>query len=63
MFCFIMWFKQYKDYPQEKPLIKEQVQSGKGIIGCEMHDLNGWGTEYSFVKVEKRDESSKTTPR
>lgn len=39
-----MWFKEYRDYPTDKPLIKEQVESGHGIIGCEMHDLNGWGT-------------------
>jgi hypothetical protein len=39
-----MWFKEYRDYPIDTPLIKEQVEPGHGIIGCEMHDLNGWGT-------------------
>ncbi|MBA3722779.1 MAG: hypothetical protein H0W88_10320 [Parachlamydiaceae bacterium] len=38
-----MWFKEYRDYETDKPLIKDQVEPGKGIIGCEMHDLNGWG--------------------
>lgn len=41
-----MWFKNYKDYPIDAPLLKESVESGKGIIGCEMHDLNGWGIEW-----------------
>lgn len=38
-----MWPKNYKDYPIDEPLVREQIQTGKGIIGCEMHDLNGWG--------------------
>lgn len=38
-----MWFKHYRDYPIDQPLIKEPVEAGHGIIGCEMHDLNGWG--------------------
>lgn len=38
-----MWFKEYRDYETDKPLIKEQVSPGHGIVGCEMHDLNGWG--------------------
>jgi hypothetical protein len=38
-----MWWKEYRDYPLDKPLIKYQVQPGKGIIGCEMHEINGWG--------------------
>lgn len=38
-----MWPKAYRDYPQDLNLIKQKVEPGKGIIGCEMHDLNGWG--------------------
>lgn len=38
-----MWHREYRDYETDKPLIKYQVEPGKGIIGCEMHDLNGWG--------------------
>ena len=38
-----MWFKSYRDYKIDKPLIQEQVSPDHGIIGCEMHDLNGWG--------------------
>lgn len=39
-----MWPKAYRDYEIDKPLIKYQVEPSQGIIGCEMHDLNGWGT-------------------
>lgn len=39
-----MWPKFYKDYEIDKPLIKYQVEPSHGIIGVEMHDLNGWGT-------------------
>lgn len=38
-----MWPKEYKDYPIDEPLIKCKVEPGKGIIGCEMHEINGWG--------------------
>lgn len=38
-----MWPKAYKDYKTDESLVKNQVQPGKGIVGCEMHDLNGWG--------------------
>ncbi len=41
-----MWFRRYKDYPIDAPLLKETVESGKGVIGCEMHDRNGWGIEW-----------------
>ena len=49
-----MWFKEYRDYPIDKPLIKEKVEPGHGIIGCEMHDLNGWGTHMHPVKSLKK---------
>lgn len=49
-----MWFKDYKDYPIDKPVIKETVESGKGIIGCEMHELNGWGEEV-HIPVKKKE--------
>ena len=41
-----MWPKAYRDYPVDRPLMKYQVAPGKGIIGCEMHELNGWGGTY-----------------
>ena len=50
-----MWFKQYRDYKIDKPLIKEQVSPGHGIIGCEMHELNGWGNRlHSPSKSRKK---------
>lgn len=49
-----MWYHEYKDYPPDTPLIQEQVSSGKGIIGCEMHELNGWGEAYHRPLKKKR---------
>jgi hypothetical protein len=42
----IMWHKEYRDYPTDTPLIKNQVSPSHGIVGCEMHDVNGWNIEY-----------------
>ncbi len=41
-----MWFREYRDYKIDAPLKKEQTAPGQGLIGCEMHELNGWGEEY-----------------
>lgn len=38
-----MWPKFYKDYPVDSAQIHVPVEPGKGIIGCEMHEINGWG--------------------
>ncbi|MFT4552910.1 MAG: hypothetical protein ACI9S8_001542 [Chlamydiales bacterium] len=38
-----MWYNSYKDCPPDEPLFKNQVEPNKGIIGCEMHERNGWG--------------------
>lgn len=48
-----MWPKFYKDYPVDTLMIQYPVEPGKGIIGCEMHELNGWGELY-HVKKKKR---------
>lgn len=50
-----MWPKFYRDYPEDKPLIKQRVQPGKGIIGCEMHELNGWGMTQHIPRKYWRD--------
>ncbi len=34
---------EYFDYKVDQPLIKFPVEPGRGIIGCEMHEINGWG--------------------
>ncbi len=38
-----MWHNTYKDYKPDSDWIQKKVESGKGIVGCEMHELNGWG--------------------
>ncbi len=51
-----MWPKAYRDYKRDQPLIKYQVSSGHGIIGCEMHDINGWGDYWhGQIPVFKRE--------
>lgn len=50
-----MWPKEYRDYPKDTPLVKERVASGKGICGCEMHDLNGWGNSLHIPKKQKKN--------
>ncbi len=50
-----MWFKEYRDYPIDTPLIQKRVEPNHGIIGCEMHDLNGWGNEIHIpIKRQKK---------
>lgn len=49
-----MWHKEYRDYSIDTPQIQEQVSSGQGIIGCEMHDINGWGTTIHIPKQKKK---------
>ncbi len=49
-----MWQKFYRDYPVDEPLIKNKNESGNGIIGCEMHDLNGWGNSLHISPKEWR---------
>lgn len=49
-----MWFREYRDYPIDTPIIKEPVEPGKGIIGCQMHEINGWGNTIDFSPQKKR---------
>lgn len=59
-----MWPKDYKDYPKDSSLIKEKVDSGKGIIGCEMHESNGWGNSFhNNLKFELIKDSKDTAQR
>lgn len=41
-----MWNRKYKDYPKDSDMLKEKIESGKGIIGCEMHEVYGWAEAY-----------------
>jgi len=45
-----MWTKEYRTIPKDSSLIKEQVESGKGIVGCEMHEVAGWGDSFHRIK-------------
>lgn len=49
-----MWFKEYRDYKTDQPHIKYSVEPSHGIIGCEMHDLNGWGNTLHNDKKRKK---------
>jgi hypothetical protein len=50
-----MWPKNYKDYKEDAPLVQQKLEPGKGIVGCEMHDLNGWGDS---LHVKKRKQGA-----
>lgn len=49
-----MWYREYKDYPPDTPLVHEKVEPSRGIIGCEMHELNGWGNTLHIPKKTKK---------
>lgn len=49
-----MWPKSYRDYKKDESLVKYSVEPSRGIIGCEMHDLNGWGTSYHVRRKKAR---------
>lgn len=49
-----MWYKEYRDYPPDSPLIQDPLSSGKGIIGCEMHEPNGWGESYHLFPAKSK---------
>ncbi len=47
-----MWNYIYKKKKNDRELLEEKVDSGKGIVGCEMHELNGWGESHHRYKRE-----------
>lgn len=49
-----MWPKNFKDYPNDTPLKHQKVESGKGIIGCEMHEQMGWGADHHIMAKPKK---------
>ncbi len=55
-----MWPKSYKDYPKDTPLVQNRVEPGKGIIGCEMSEPNGWGEQLD-IPPKTRKEGLSTT--
>lgn len=48
-----MWTRKYKDYPTDRALKQQRVETGKGIVGCEMHENFGWGHTYDLPKKRK----------
>jgi len=48
-----MWFREYRDYKIDEPAKKVTVESGNGISGCEMHELQGWGNTLQKPKKKK----------
>lgn len=49
-----MWHKEYRDYKTDQPQIKHRVEPGRGITGCEMHEINGWGNSIHQPKIKKK---------
>jgi len=49
-----MWFKEYRDYKIDEALVKEKICSGRGLTGCEMHEINGWGNTLHQPKKKRR---------
>lgn len=37
-----MWDRENEEYPKDSPFKQQKVQSGQGIVGCEMHETYGW---------------------
>jgi hypothetical protein len=52
-----MWPKRYKDYPPDDPLIQNPVYPDAGIVGCEMHERNGWDTACHQKPPQKQRKS------
>ncbi|MCC5831548.1 MAG: hypothetical protein JJU12_00695 [Chlamydiales bacterium] len=48
-----VWRNNYKDYKPDEAWIKEQVEPGRGIVGCEMHEHYGWGISTHRPKQKK----------
>jgi hypothetical protein len=47
-----MWHNTYKDHEEDGPFSRQKVRTGKGIIGCEMHEIQGWG--HAFHRPRKK---------
>jgi hypothetical protein len=54
-----MWWREYKDYRPDSQIIKETVEPGRGIIGCEMHDRQGWGLTLHQAQKPRRGSISR----
>lgn len=50
-----MWYTDYSSCPPDSPLKNEKVSPGKGIVGCEMHEINGWGSQYHLETITENN--------
>jgi len=48
-----MYRYRSREYPTDGPIVHNRVEPGDGIVGCEMHDRNGWGEDFAFVPKPK----------
>ena len=48
-----MWKNRYRDYALDLDWSQEKVEPRAGIIGCEMHEINGWGENYEPEEKSK----------
>lgn len=49
-----MWKNTYKDYRPDEAWVKEKLEAGRGMVGCEMHETNGWGDQHHTPRPKKR---------
>jgi hypothetical protein len=49
-----MWDREFRDYKKDAPNVQQQVEPGRGIVGGQMHELNGWGLSYHRPKPRKK---------
>lgn len=49
-----MWKNTYKDYKPDGSWVKQRVETGKSIVGCEMNELNGWGEAHHVHRPKKK---------
>ena len=50
-----MWFRGFLGtIKRDQPNVKYQVEPGRGISGCEMHEINGWGNSLQWPQKKKK---------
>lgn len=49
-----MWHREFRDYKIDRPNVQQVVEPGRGIYGCEMHEINGWGNTLYRSKKHKK---------
>ncbi len=54
-----MWKNTYKDYKPDAPFTRHPIETGKGLAGCEMQEIYGWGHEFERAPQRKKGLLSK----